>query len=95
MTINKSQGQTLGMAGLDLRTDVFSHGQLYVALSRFRLWDSIVVLLHDDSTDRRIKNIVFKEVFIWGYEIRSLKIFLIIYIVYLRILINPPPSFTS
>ena len=31
MTINKAQGQT--HVGLDLRTHVFSHGQLYVALS--------------------------------------------------------------
>ena len=33
-TINKSQGQTLKMAGIWLRTPVFSHGQLYVACSR-------------------------------------------------------------
>ena len=34
MTVNKSQGQTLGIVGLDLRTSTFSHGQLYVAMSR-------------------------------------------------------------
>ena len=31
MTINKSQGQTMQMAGLFLRPKVFTHGQLYVA----------------------------------------------------------------
>ena len=31
MTINKSQGQTMQMAGLFLRPKVFTLGQLYVA----------------------------------------------------------------
>ena len=34
MTVNKSQGQPLHTLGLDLRDYPFSHGQLYVALSR-------------------------------------------------------------
>jgi len=29
MTINKSQGQTFDRIGIDLRRDVFNHGQLY------------------------------------------------------------------
>ena len=33
MTINKAQGQSLKVAGVDLRNDCFSHGQLYVACS--------------------------------------------------------------
>jgi ATP-dependent DNA helicase PIF1 len=34
MTINKSQGQTMSVCGLDLSTSYFSHEQLYVACSR-------------------------------------------------------------
>ena len=44
VTINKSQGQTLSKIGLDLRNDVFTHGQLYVALSRAQKRDSIKCL---------------------------------------------------
>ena len=34
MTINKSQGQSLSMAGIDLREECFSHVQFYVACIR-------------------------------------------------------------
>jgi ATP-dependent DNA helicase PIF1 len=34
MTINKAQGQTMGTVGIYLPEPVFTHGQLYVALSR-------------------------------------------------------------
>ena len=36
MTVNKSQGQALHTVGFGLRGYPFSHGQLYVALSRAR-----------------------------------------------------------
>ncbi|KIK25616.1 hypothetical protein PISMIDRAFT_96301, partial [Pisolithus microcarpus 441] len=32
MTINKSQGQSVKNVGIDLHSEFFSHGQLYVAL---------------------------------------------------------------
>ena len=34
ITVNKVQGQTLEVAGIDLTTRLFLHGQLYVVLSR-------------------------------------------------------------
>jgi hypothetical protein len=50
MTINKSQGGTFDKVGIDLSTPVFSHGQLYVALSRVRSFSSLKILLPQSST---------------------------------------------
>ena len=44
LTINKAQGQTLNFVGVDLRENVFAHGQLYVALSRVRSAENISIL---------------------------------------------------
>ena len=54
MTINKSQGQTLQKVGLDLTDDVFTHGQLYVALSRTTSREYILCLV---KTNRLIDNV--------------------------------------
>ena len=40
MTINKSQGQSLGVVGIDLSVPCFSHGQLYVESARY-VWRKI------------------------------------------------------
>ena len=61
MSINKSQGQSLKVVGLDLRIPVFTHGQLYVALSRATSGDRIRALLPPDSGGEA-QNIVFPEV---------------------------------
>lgn len=61
MSIIKAQGQTLEKVGLDLRKNVFSHGQLYVALSRVRTWKALKVKLDEKNADRKTKNIVYKE----------------------------------
>jgi ATP-dependent DNA helicase PIF1 len=45
MTINKSQGQTLSVVGLYLSRPVFSHGQLYIALSRVKSKQELRYLL--------------------------------------------------
>ncbi len=58
-TFNKCQCQTLGQIGVYLPSPVFSHGQLYVRLSRARTLNSITLLLPDlNFTD----NIVYKRV---------------------------------
>ena len=61
MTINKSQGQSVINIGLDLRVPVFSHGQLYVALSRCTSANRIKVIFPHDSNSTSTSNIVYHE----------------------------------
>jgi Helicase len=61
MTVNKSQGQSLRHVGLDLRTPVFSHGQLYVGLSRCTSGNRLKVLLKEEDNGKT-QNIVYKEI---------------------------------
>ena len=49
ITINKCQGQTMKNVGIDLRHDTFSHGQLYVALSRTTSFSNLRILPPDDT----------------------------------------------
>ncbi|GJS75313.1 G-type lectin S-receptor-like serine/threonine-protein kinase [Tanacetum coccineum] len=55
MTINKSQGQSLARVGLFLPRPVFTHGQLYVAVSRVKSKKGLKVLVCDnDAGDHTI-----------------------------------------
>ncbi|KAL7104048.1 hypothetical protein ACP275_08G219900 [Erythranthe tilingii] len=54
MTIKKSQGQTLSHVGLYLPRHVFSHGQLYVALSRVKSRSGIKILIKGESGELSI-----------------------------------------
>jgi ATP-dependent exoDNAse (exonuclease V) alpha subunit len=60
MTVNKSQGQSLTTVGVYLWTPAFSHGQLYVALSRVTDVRNLTVLLPENET--KTVNIVYPEV---------------------------------
>jgi hypothetical protein len=51
MTINKAQGQTLRLVDIYLPEPVFSHGQLYVAMSRSGLQGGVRLYIED--TDRQ------------------------------------------
>ena len=54
------QGTTFTELGVDLTSEVFSHGQAYVAYSRVRGWDHLHILLPDGMHSAR--NIVSREV---------------------------------
>ena len=64
MTINKSQGQTLSKVGLFLERPVFSHGQLYVVVSRVKSKKGLKVLCCDSDGNHcnHTTNVVYKEV---------------------------------
>jgi ATP-dependent DNA helicase PIF1 len=65
MTINKSQGQTLNTVSVFLSSPVFSHGQLYVALSRVTSLKGLRVLIQNSPPpfDEYTPNVVYDEVF--------------------------------
>ncbi|XP_058756265.1 uncharacterized protein LOC131629500 [Vicia villosa] len=58
-------GQSLDNVGLYIPRDVFTHGQIYVALSRVTTKKGIKILIHDEEKKFKGKttNVVYKEVF--------------------------------
>ncbi|KIH66756.1 hypothetical protein ANCDUO_02916 [Ancylostoma duodenale] len=55
ITMNKAQGQSLRVAGINLETPCFSHGQLYVACSRVGTPKQLYIYASDGKT----RNIVY------------------------------------
>jgi ATP-dependent DNA helicase PIF1 len=62
MTINKAQGQTISNVGIFLPDVVFSHGQLYVALSRATAKQHVKVLTYPADHYTRVKGAKLKAV---------------------------------
>ena len=66
MIVNKAQGQTIPHVGVYLPNHVFSHGQLYVALSRGISMATTKILVKTENSKRQnetyTKNMVYNEV---------------------------------
>ena len=56
MSVNKSQSQTFEVVGLYLKQPVFSHGQLYVALSRSGDPDHVHVMVIPSEQQGEVRN---------------------------------------
>jgi hypothetical protein len=61
MIINKSQGQSFYIVGLDLRTPVFTHGQFYVAVSYTSSVEGLSILIPCENRSRTL-NVSYSEV---------------------------------
>ena len=64
---NKSQGQTLRDVGIYLEQDFFSHGQLYVAMSRVQSAKNLKIFkpLEEQRQEvTKMTNVVYKEVLV-------------------------------
>lgn len=57
MSINKSQGQSLSVCGINLENPCFSHGQLYVACSRVGKPSTLFIF----APENRTKNVVYQK----------------------------------
>lgn len=63
ITITKAQGQTLEKVGIYLKHPVFTHGQLYVALSRAKDVTGIKIFLDPEKLTKKTYNPVYREIF--------------------------------
>lgn len=60
MSINKAQGQTMKVAGIDISDPCFTHGQFYVACSRVSSEKNLYIYAPGEKTN----NIVYKEILV-------------------------------
>jgi len=74
MTINKSQGQTMKTIGIYLHEPVFTHGQLYVALSQATRVNDVYVFYPNGRTTT---NVIYTKLLQWSlFSISCLLFFL-------------------
>jgi hypothetical protein len=61
-TFNSCQGLTLNKVVLDLRSSVFSHGQLYCSVSRVRHRGSCRKLMAEENCSGKARNVVYRQI---------------------------------
>ncbi|XP_029639667.1 uncharacterized protein LOC115214776 [Octopus sinensis] len=65
MTINKTQGQSLKVVGLDLRTSCFSHGQFYVGCSIVDHPDNLFIYAPEGKTKTFVYKATLQYLFLY------------------------------
>lgn len=60
-TFNGCAGLTLDRTGLDVRSEVFAHGQLYTAISRVRRREDSRILLPENQMEKMTTNVVYRQ----------------------------------
>lgn len=61
ITVNKSQDQFLQTVKVDLQMSAFTHGQIYIMLSRVTSAQGVTVLLFENG-DEKTNNVIYPEV---------------------------------
>ncbi len=75
MTINKAQGQTMKIVGIYLLELVFTHGQLYVALSRATHVNHVSIFCPNGRTTT---NLIYIYIYIFTTSVRLTRQFCIL-----------------
>lgn len=61
MIINKSKGQSLNMANIDLKTSSYNHNQLYIVFSEIIDISKLALSYKEDEKEEKTENLIFPK----------------------------------